>query len=463
MKFGHRVHGKIEGYDERGRGIFQLTGRKIEGYQEGSGTVAIPFTAKDDEVTAVFLKRDRGVKVAKLETLDVAGPDRVKAPCPHAGVCGGCLWQHLDYKTQTHLKRGMINSAFEKAEHPERIIDVIPSVEQFHHRNRMDYAIGWNGEIGLKEYDSWNRYVDLKTCLLLNDGVGEILQQVREWMRESDLQPWDAKFHHGDVRYVVIREGKNTKQRMVIIVVKDALRITEDMRQALTIRLTGLKVEGSGLPLTTLLLGEQNSITDLSYAQTFWPLKGEVWLEEEVNGLRYRIHPNSFFQTNTAMASVLQDKVLEKIDPDAKHILDLYCGLGFFGIAMAKKFSEVKIHGHELDAEAIKLAAFNAETNGVSDRCTFTAGPSEDLSWANLPADLIVVDPPRSGLHPNVIKTLLEKKSKTIVYISCNYKRLVEELKLLKVAYDVEAPEALDLFPHSPHVEVVTKLTLKKT
>ncbi|MCC7357419.1 23S rRNA (uracil(1939)-C(5))-methyltransferase RlmD [Candidatus Uhrbacteria bacterium] len=459
MRFGHRLHGKIEGYDDKGRGFMTLDAaaapkphREYDGpgYMMGSGKVVIPFTAKGDEVTAVFQKRDHGTKVAKIESVNVESPDRTEAPCPHAGTCGGCLWQHLKYDAQLILKRDMINRAFEGAGHKERVDDVMPSPIQFHHRNRMDYAIGWNGEIGLKEHDSWNRYVDLQTCLLLAEGVGEILQAVREWMQANDLQPWDAKFHHGDIRYVVFRDGKNTNQRMLIVVVKDATRITEEMRSSL--------LNVLDLRCTTLLLGEQHSITDLSYAQTFYPLKGDVYLEEVVNDVRYRIHPNSFFQTNTTMAAVLQNAVLDLIDTNTKHVLDLYCGLGFFGIALAKRFPELQVHGHELDAEAITLAEFNAKKNGVAERTSFTAGPSEDLSWAEREADLIILDPPRAGLHPKVIKTLLTKLPERIIYISCNYKRFVEELKLLQGAYRIKTLQAFDLFPHSPHVEVVISL-----
>lgn len=464
MRFGHRIHGNIEGYDEKGRGTLKLdpaqkppaaNGHEGPGYMMGSGSVAIPFSAIGDEVTAVFQKRDHGVKVAKIEDVHTPGPDRISPPCPHAGTCGGCLWQHLQYDAQLVLKREMINRAFEGAGHLERVPHVIGSPTQFHHRNRMDYAVGWNGEIGLKEYDQWNRYVDLQTCLLLDDGVGRILAAVRQWMAEQDLQPWDAKFHHGDIRYVVMRDGKQTNQRMVIIVVKDATRISEQARQALTQALTS--------SCTSLLLGEQALITDLSYAQTFVVLKGNPFLEEEVNGLRYRIHPNSFFQTNTAMAGVLQDAVLSLIAPSTGMLLDLYCGLGFFGIAAAKRFPQVRVHGHELDAEAIKLASFNAEQNGVGGQTSFSTGPSEDLSWADREADVVILDPPRAGLHPKVVQTLLAKQPNEIIYISCNYKRLVEELKQFKQTYQVESVQAFDLFPHSPHVEVVTRLKKRGT
>jgi tRNA (uracil-5-)-methyltransferase len=456
MKFGHRIHGTVTNYDDKGRGTFELSGEKTEGYQLGKGNVAIPFSAVGDELEATFLKRDRGVKIAKIETIATPGPDRVKAPCPHAGVCGGCLWQHLDYDAQLRLKRDMINRALEQAGHEERITDVMPSEDKLFYRNRMDYVVGWLGQVGLKEYGSWNRYLDLTTCLLLNEDVGVILEETRKLIKEFDLEPWDAVHHTGLMRYVVIREGKNANERLLMFVVASLEKIDEKTRAAILDRF--------GSRCTSLLLGEQALLTDVSYVQKTIALKGEPFLHEEVNGVRYRIAPNSFFQTNSKMAAKLQDLVStlchshEGGNP-ASTVLDLYCGLGFFGIALAKQNPNVKISGFEIDAEAIELAETNATTNNVADRCSFASGPAEDLSWKDIDADTIILDPPRSGLHPRVVKTVLEKAPETIIYVSCNYHRLVEELKEFKTKYRVESMQALDLFPQTPHVEVVTKLT----
>lgn len=469
MKFGHRVSGKIESIDEKGRGVF--TSENV--------TFSVPFAAVGDEVTATFQNKDRGTKVAKIESVDVPGPDRVATPCPHAGTCGGCLWQHIAYDAQLKLKLDMVNKAFEAAGHDERVTTVEPAVEQFHHRNRMDYVVGWNAQVGLKEYGSWNKYVDLKTCLLLNDGVGEILQTVRDWMKECDIQPWDAKYYNGDVRYVVIREGKETDQRLIVVVVHSFDRISEDARRKLKTQLVG---QAQGRAPTSLLLGEQSLPTDISLAQKFIALHGEPWLEEVVNDVRYRIHPNSFFQTNSKMAGRLQEVVASYVIPneregssnlkisrsarnDKMNILDLYCGLGFFGIYLAKSYeqraasNELRVHGVEIDAEAIELAKHNAKVNGVSERTEFVAAKAEDMSWKDIPADVVILDPPRSGLHPRVLAAILEKKPKTIVYVSCNFKRLVEELKELKKIYAVEKLAAADLFPHTPHVEVIVRLS----
>lgn len=447
MKFGDLLQGTITRVDDKGRGIFEYP------LQDGTTrSVAVPFTAIGDTIEARFAKREAGMWYAKLERVLEASADRVDAPCPHAGKCGGCLWQHLRYDAQRTLKQSMINQAFTKAGHSERIEHVEASPEIFYYRNRMDYAFGWKGELGLKEHGSWNRYLDLKQCLLLDEETPKILAFFQHFRETFKLAPWDAKTHEGLLRYVVIRLGKETGERMIILVVKDAAQITPAMREFLK---DGLREQA-----TTLLLGENALIADLSYAQTFETLLGNQNLTEEVNGLRYAIHPNSFFQTNTRMAAELQKTVLDWLQPTAgMTVLDLYCGLGFFGIACAKRGA--RVFGHELDAQAIELAKDNATQNGVGELCTFTAGPAEDQSWKDIACDALILDPPRAGLHPKTLEAVMAMKPKTIVYVSCNYHRLVEDLKTLKNAYNAERLKALDLFPHTPHVETVIKLTLK--
>ncbi len=433
MKFGDPIKGKITDLDKKGRGTFE--------------NYVIPFTGPGDEVEATFVKRDSGQRIGRLAKVVTPSPDRIEAPCPHAGVCGGCLWQHLAYDAQLRLKRDMINRAFEQAGHEERITEVVPSTDTFYYRNRMDYVVGWKGEVGLKEYGSWNRYLDLSTCLLLDKETPHILQTVRDLMKELKLEPWDAKKYTGDVRYCVIRLGKNTNERMISLVVHDLSRVTPHASRLIEIF----------APLcTSLYLAENPEITDVSQGKTLVLLHGNEFLTEEVNGLRYTIHPNSFFQTNTQMAGKLQMAVMDCLPPGK--ILDLYCGLGFLGIAAAKLGCEV--YGHELDAPAIELAKRNAEANGVADKTRWGAGPTEALDWSAEKPDAVIIDPPRAGLHPKALKALIDNKPPKIVYVSCNYHRLTDELKKLKEVYRLESLQALDLFPHTPHVEVIATLVL---
>lgn len=434
MKFGDSIKGTITDLDKKGRGTFE--------------NYVIPFTGPGDEIEATFVKRDSGQRIGRLVKVVSPSSDRIEAPCPHAGVCGGCLWQHLAYDAQLRLKRDMINRAFEEAGHEERITEVQAAPDTFYYRNRMDYVVGWKNELGLKEYGSWNRYLDLSTCMLLDKETPQILQTVRDLMKDLQIEPWDAKRYTGDMRYCVIRLGKNTNERMISLVVHDLTHFDETKRAEIIKRLSPL--------CTSLYLAENPEITDVSQGKTLILLHGNEFLTEEVNGLRYTIHPNSFFQTNTQMAAKLQTAVIDCLPPGK--ILDLYCGLGFLGIAAAKHGNEV--YGHELDAPAIELAKKNAEANGVADKTRWGAGPTEALDWSAEKPDAVIIDPPRAGLHPKALKALIDNKPPKIVYVSCNYHRLTDELKKLKEVYHVESLQALDLFPHTPHVEVIATLVL---
>lgn len=459
MKFGHKLKLKIDGYDGKGRGT--SSAEIAPGILRD---IVVPFAAIGDELECVFVKRDHAVKVCEIEKIVKPGADRVEPVCEHAGKCGGCIWQHLRYEAQTIEKQRGVRELFSNLQLEDKVKDIVPADETLYYRNRMDFAVGWNGEIGLKQTGSWNRYIDINECHLLKPGAGEILQAVREWMKEYDLQPWDVKFHSGDVRYVVIRDGVETGERMVIVVVADATRISGQAKQELKDKV--LALSPSPRP-SSVLIGEQPKIADLSYAETFEVLHGKLNLTEIVNDVTYEIHPNSFFQTNTKMAARLQDVVLGAIsDAKTKKLLDLYCGLGFFGIAAAKKIGEIEeVIGYELDEEAIKLASQNMNLNGVGERCRFFSGPAEALEWKDVEADTLILDPPRSGLHHKVIKTLLEGDSpicpQTIIYVSCNYHRLEHELPSFLEKYEVTSILPLDLFPQTRHVEVVVKMRLR--
>lgn len=461
MKFGDLLIGTITRFDDKGRGVFDL-----ERPNAPLKPVCVPFTTIGDVVEVRMLKRDKGNFITDLVRVITPGPDRIPYPSPTLEQYPGGLWMHIAYDAQIRFKRDMIHRAFEGAGHEERVSDVIPSTIFKHFRNRMDYAVSWDNKIGLKEFGSWNRYRDITEDPLLSDASPKILDVFRRLLNDFDLKAWDNKRYEGDLRYVSIREGKNTNERLICAIVKDASRVTDEMKAFLLRELDELA--------TSIVIGENPLITDLSVVQTIIPIKGDGTLNEIVNGTKYHIHLNSFFQTNPVMAATLQDVVADLVrgassvvhslstdhEPRTTHILDLYCGLGFFGINLAQRDPLLNISGFEIDAQAIELAKENAAANGVADRTEFTSGPAEDLSWKQIDADLVILDPPRAGLHPRVVKTILEKKPKTIIYVSCNFHRLVNELKQLKTAYRIEALQAIDMFPHTPHVEVVTKLVL---
>ncbi len=439
MKYGQKETIAITHVDRKGRGCGEVNGRPA----------CVDFTVPGETVEGSFVGRKKGIKKFELDAVVKASPHRIEPECPHAGHCGGCAWQHIDYAHQLEMKRDLINSALAEGEIDRRIEAVEPCPELFGYRNRMDYCVGPEGQVGLKERGRWNRYVDLDTCLLLSPQAVEVMREFKGWMRENGIEPWNVFRREGYLRYLVIREGKNTGERMVTVVThKGEMMAQEDLVRRLA-------------PLTTTLYhGVNPEITDLSISARIKLLHGEQFLTESVAGRKYMIHPNSFFQTNTLMAGRLLERVAGHVRASgAETVLDLYCGVGFFSIALADAVREV--FGVELDDQAISMAKRNARINGVTN-ATFAGGAAESLIWRDRRPDLVVVDPPRAGLHPKVVETLLEERPAHIVYVSCNYTSFVRDQARLSAGYDITDLTAFDLFPHSPHAETVALLKSRR-
>lgn len=435
MKYGDKITLQIEKVDRKGRGLGQINGRPVGAY----------FCVPGETVEGTFYARKQGVKLITTEKIVRPSPYRVAAPCPYAGRCGGCLWQQFDYKHQLELKRELINRALEAGGLTERIRDVIPCPSQTYYRNRMDYCVSPKGEVGLKEPGRWNAWLDLEDCYLLSPDAVKALNAFRAYIKETGLEPWDADRQKGYVRYLVIREGKNTDQRLLTVVTSAGDFPDPD----------GL-VKVLAPFATTIYHGVNPTVTDLSLAAKLTLLHGQPLLEEKIAGRTFRIHPNSFFQTNTLMAEKLLATVAEYLEPTRPQILlDMYCGVGFFGIGLSDRAEQVI--GIELDEQAIVMARENAARNGLTN-ATYHAAKAESLIWENEKPDTVIVDPPRAGLHPKVAKKLLERAPERLVYVSCNYESFVRDFAVLRNGYRITEMRALDLFPHSPHVELVTLL-----
>lgn len=435
MKFGEKVTLRIDGVDKKGRGTGMV----------GTRRAAVPFAAPGEEIEAKLVARRQGVLKMDLARVITPSPHRITPRCRYAGKCGGCAWQQLDYAYQLELKKGLMNDALDAAGLGRPIDAVEPAPSAFYYRNRMDYCVGPKGELGLKEPGRWNAYLDLEECHLLSADAVEVMRRFREWMRANAVTPWDAREQKGYARYLVIREGKNTGQRMATVVTSSG---PLPAQEALVAALSPL--------VTTLYHGINPEVTDLSNASLLTLLAGAPHLEEKIDGRTFAIHPNSFFQTNTAMGERLVETVREFIGdrrPDV--LLDLYCGVGLFGVCLAGDASRVV--GVEIDAQAIDMARLNAAANGLRN-AEYFAAKAESLVWDKEKPDLVIIDPPRAGLHPAVVKTLLERRPERIVYVSCNYESFAREWRELAAAYRVARIRALDLFPHSPHAELVTLL-----
>lgn len=438
MKYGESARFTITHVDRKGRGCGKVNDRPACTY----------FTVPGEEVEGTLIKRRKGVRLFRNERVITPSQHRITPRCAFSGICGGCAWQQFDYALQLELKKGLINESFASHDVPARIEKVEACPDIFNYRNRMDHCIGPEGQIGLKEPGRWNTYIDLTECHLLSEDATRLLNAFRDWFNASGLEPWNPKRHEGFGRYLVIREGKNTGKRMVTFVTSEGrIKDTEGLIDALA-------------PYaTTIYHGINPTITDVSRATTLDLLHGDILLEERIGGLTFMIHPNAFFQTNSLMAARLAETVSAHVHGrKTDTLLDLYCGVGFLGLSAAKDVREVI--GVEIEPTAIDMAKANADRNGITN-ASFFAGKAERHVWEDSTPDTVILDPSRAGLHPKVIATLLEKKPKTVIYVSCNHDAFAREWGSLRDIYTLEHVQALDLFPHSPHMELVSLLIAK--
>lgn len=435
MKFGTVIKGVVARFAKDGSGqIDRAEGAPYRAYN----------TIPGETVTGRFVKRSKDGPKLELDAVENPSPSRVVPRCPYAGQCGGCKWQHVDYPAQLAAKLALfVRETIEKGV-TVPLAAVQAAADLFYYRNRMDFVFGENGQLGLKTPDRWWDVIDLSTCFLLSPDSVEIMKRVREWTKASGLPFWNSHTYQGFFRYLVIREGKRTGERMVMLVTGKPTGTEKTKLDELPALLGDLA--------TSVVWGINPTVTDLSVASEIIPLKGDPWIFEEAGGIRYKVTPNAFFQTNTVMAEQLQNKVKEFCgNLTGKTLLDLFCGSGFFSLAFAK--SAKKTVGIELSAEAIACAKENAAANGVT--AEYFVSKAEEFDWTGYAPDVVILDPPRAGLHPKVIETILAAKPPRIVYVSCSYPRFLDEMKKLGAEYRLTNAAALDLFPHTPHMECV--------
>lgn len=383
----------------------------------------------------------------------------VLSPCPNPDVCGSCGWSHIPYEKQLKQKLSDINGSFALKKLPFTVSKITGSPKTAHYRNRMDFVIDWQGSVGLREKGKWWRVIDDHTCFLADEHIDALFALCRNWAKTCGLSYYDRKANTGLLRYAVIR---TTTQKQSMITIVTSAPADESERETVHAALTHLARISQA---TTLIWAINHTITDVSHGGENIVICGPGFIEETIalgeRKTRYRVSPNAFFQTNPHAAPILLETVSDFLGNLAgKTFLDLYCGTGFFSLALAGKAE--KTIGIELVEDAIKDAQANAELNGISEKVTYIAQPAENTDWLSYNADVVLLDPPRAGLHPSTLADLLKPTApEHVVYVSCNYKNLARELAILQNHYTVLDIHAIDMFPHTPHVEVVANLQKK--
>jgi 23S rRNA (uracil1939-C5)-methyltransferase len=410
-----------------------------------------------DRVRARVTKVKRSHAEATAVEVLSPGPKRVEAPCKHYPACGGCRFQDLAYEAQLEAKHAQVRDSLIRlggiAEPPME--EIVPAASIFNYRNKMEYSFTQTPDgptLGLHRAGRWDEILEIEQCWLTTDLGNAIRNRVREWAREERLVAYSQEDHTGYLRHLVIREGRNTGQALVQLVTAagekfERERLIEVLRSFDEVRSIHWAVnasvnESTNLP-TTLLWGEDA-------------------IEEELLGLRFRIRPNVFMQTNTQMAEKLYELAIEFAGLTGNEtVYDLYCGIGTIALAMAPH--ALTVWGIEVEEEAVACALENADLNGITNAAFFAGNVGvvlEELRERAGEPDIVVVDPPRAGLAGKALKRLGEAGAPRIVYVSCNPTTLAGDVKKLQEEYGYELlrVKPVDMFPHTPHVETVALL-----
>jgi 23S rRNA (uracil1939-C5)-methyltransferase len=409
-----------------------------------------------DTVRARVTKVQRRHAEALATEILQPGPLRVDAPCQHYPACGGCRFQDLAYEAQARSKEEQVADALRRiggiAEPP--LEPILPAEEVFHYRNKLEYSFtqAENGPtLGFHKAGRWDEVLEIERCWLTTELGNAIRNSVREWARGDRLVAYDQAEHSGYLRHLVVREGRNTGQVLVQLVTGPGERFD-----------TGGFVELlRGFPEVKSIHWSVNDtpaeVTNLP-TQLLW---GDEAIEEELCGLRFRVRPNAFLQTNTAMAERLYGLAREFAAlTGTETVFDLYCGIGTIGLMLAG--DALTVWGVEVSEESVACALENAELNGIGNAAFFAGNVGQSLEQLHERSgdpDVVVVDPPRAGLAGKALKRLGEIGAPRLVYVSCNPTTLAGDAKRLRdYGYELRRAKPVDMFPHTPHVETVALL-----
>lgn len=462
VKKGERLELTVEKTVFGGDGLCRVDGMAV--FIEG----AVP----GDRVEALITRKKKDWATARVMALLSPSSDRVPAPCPYVGVCGGCKWQFLSYARQLEYKRDQVREALEHIGGLKDVPvgDTLPSERIFGYRNKMEFSCAtrrWlmpeeltaaggpgHGEgpdfaCGLHIPGCFDKVLDVDACLLQHEEGNLILPWLKEKMKASGLPAYGLKSHQGFWRFVMMRRSRAFGSWMVNLVTSSR---NSDILVPLARDLT------RKFPTIVSVV---NNVTDrraqVSSGGSEDILFGQPVLMDQLGRFDFAVSANSFFQTNPQQAERLYDVASEFAGLDGgQKVLDLYCGIGSIALWVSDKAG--KVLGLEVVKDAVMDARQNVKRNGVKN-CRFEAADIKDaIGGLDFKPDVVITDPPRSGMHPDVTERLCSLAAPVLVYVSCNPATLARDLAVLSRVYDVEKVQPVDMFPHTFHVECVARL-----
>ncbi|MBT8327696.1 MAG: 23S rRNA (uracil(1939)-C(5))-methyltransferase RlmD [Bacteroidia bacterium] len=433
--------------------------------------VFVKYGAPGDVVDIRIIGRKKKYSLAKITKIHTASEVRTDSFCKHYELCGGCRWQHIDYSAQLNLKNQWTLDCLQrigKVEVPE-ILPIVGADKQQFYRNKMEYTFSnkrwlYEGEdaremdhtnaLGFHAPGRFDKVIAIEKCWLQDDAGNDIRNFVSSFCIENGYTFYDLKEHTGLMRNLMLRNSTDGGWMINVIFAKDEPSKIQKLLDA---------IQEEFNP-TALNYSINTKLNDSLYDLEFISHSGSFEITEKLNGLSFKISPKSFFQTNTNQAEKLYDVALDFANIQSSDVVyDLYCGTGTITCIAAKQAKNAI--GVEIVPEAIVAANENAKLNEI-DNVHFEVGDMKDVFnesfyKAHGKPDIIITDPPRSGMHPKVVQYLLEIECPKIVYVSCNPATQARDLEVLSTKYDVLKSRAVDMFPQTHHVENVVVLELK--
>ena len=451
MKRRDIIEFEIDKMEFGGTSVSRLGNRDI--YMKGGIT--------GQKVKASVKKTKSGKAEVKMMELLESSPLETETPCKHFNVCGGCSILSVPYERQLEIKERQVMDLFLEQDifgFNFQGIEQSPQTKEY--RNKMEYTFGdemKDGPLTLGLHKK-GKHIDILTvdgCFLVDNDFINVLTSTVEYFNEKNTAYYRNMSHKGYLRNLVVRKGINTNEMMVNIVTSSQEDFDMIEYKDMLLNLD-LKAD-----LVSILHTINDGLADAVNCDELRVLHGRDYIQEELLGLKFKISPFSFFQTNTKGAEELYKIAREFVgEHNDKVVFDLYSGTGTIGQVMAEKAK--KVYGIEIIDEAVEAANKNAKLNNLTN-CEFVAGDvAKTVNKLKAKPDIIIVDPPRPGVHKDAIRDISKFDSKEIVYISCNPKTLVLDLvEFKKYGYEVEKVKCMDMFPNTPHVETIVKLHKK--
>lgn len=435
---------------------------KAYGYFEGE-KITVKNAIPNQKITAQIIKKRRsGIEGRQKEIIENSPIERETGFCSHYEKCGGCTYQTLKHDEELNLKERQVKKMFEQNNIMyEDWQGIVPAPSETGYRNKCEFSFGdeeKDGDLalGMRKKMSHYEVVSLKDCNIIDDDYLQIVQAVLKFFQENNVPFYHKMRHDGTLRHLVVRKAVVNKEILVHLVTSSDVNF--DINELKNI-LLDLNLDSN---ISGILHSINDGVADVVKSDSMALIHGRDYIVEKLFNLEFKISPYSFFQTNTKGAEELYSIVKEFAgDVSNKTVFDLYCGTGTIGQIMADAGAK-EVIGIELVEEAVVAANENAKINNINN-CKFIAGDVlKEIENLKEAPELIILDPPREGIHPKAIGKIINFNAKEIVYVSCKPSSLVRDLvEFQNAGYKVHMVKLMDLFPRTVHIETVVFMSKK--